>query len=72
MDCKETRHWHIVIDGDNAPKNSDTVVGVWIGIGEAMAELCKYEPETDEWTSMNPDTKGDPLSEPDYWIEMPD
>ena len=72
MDCKATRHWHLVIDGDNVPETSETVVGVWISTSEPMAELCQYDPESNEWTSMNPDTKGDPISEPDYWMEFPD
>lgn len=72
MDCKATRHWHIVIDGGGCPENSETVVGVWISGTETMAELCKYDPEEGEWYSMNPDTKGDPVSDPDYWMEFPD
>ena len=39
---------------------------------EPMAELCKYDPDSEEWTSMNAETKGDALCDPDYWIEFPD
>ena len=48
------------------------VVGVWISTTETMAELCYYDKDTQEWFSANPDTKGDALKEPDYWIEFPD
>lgn len=71
MDCKETRHWHIVLDGAGCPETSDTVVGVWISGTEIYAELCKYDADSKEWTSMNTGTKGDPVNEPDYWIEFP-
>ena len=48
------------------------MVGVWISGSEPYAELCRYIPDSDEWISMNADTKGDPVSEPDYWMEFPD
>ena len=72
MDCKTARHWHIVMGGVGCPETSETVVGVWIIGSEPMAELCKYDPDSEEWTSMNADTKGDALCDPDYWIEFPD
>ena len=72
MDCKEERHWHIIINGDNCPETPDVVVGVWISTTETMAELCYYDQETHELFSANPDTRGDALMEPDYWIEFPD
>ncbi len=72
MDCKAERHWHIIINGDNCPETPDVVVGVWISTTETMAELCYYDKDTQEWFSANPDTKGDALKEPDYWIEFPD
>jgi hypothetical protein len=72
MDCRETRHWHIILNGNGCPETSETVVGVWISGSEPYAELCRYIPDSDEWISMNADTKGDPVSEPDYWMEFPD
>lgn len=72
MDCKATRHWHIILNGRGCPDHNDTVVGVWIIGDEPFAELCKYDPESEEWISMNPDTKGDAVTDPDYWIEFPD
>ena len=72
MDCKESRHWHIVIDGDNCPPDEKVVVGVWCFGSETYAELCFYQKETKEWFSANPDRKGDALIAPDYWIEFPD
>ena len=72
MDCRETRHWHIILNGDGCPETSETVVGVWISGSESYAELCRYIPDSDEWISMNPDTRGDAVREPDYWIEFPD
>lgn len=72
MDCKAIRHWHIILAGDGCPDTNDTVVGVWISGSETYAELCKYNPDSKEWISMNPDTKGDAVREPDYWIEYPD
>ncbi len=72
MDCKTARHWHIVLNGAGCPETSETVVGVWVSGTETYAELCKYDTESEEWISMNPDTKGDALTDPDYWIEFPD
>ena len=72
MDCRETRHWHIILNGNGCPETSETVVGVWISGSEPYAELCRYIPDSDEWISMNADTKGDHVSEPDYWMEFPD
>lgn len=72
MDCNKERYWHIVTNGDNCPADESVVVGVWIQGTETTAELCYYWKETKEWFSANPNTKGDPLIEPDYWIEYPD
>ena len=72
MDCNKQRRWHIVIDGDNCPKTDDVVVGVWVSVSETWGELCYYVKETKEWISANPNTRGDALIAPDYWIEFPD
>lgn len=72
IDCKQTRKWHIIIDGDNVPKTENVVVGVWICGSETYAELCFYDNDCKEWYSANPGTKGDAVNEPDYWIELPD
>ncbi len=72
LDCKDTRHWHIIIDGSGCPETCDVVVAVWVSTTETMAELAYYDKENDEWFSANPNTKDDPVCEPDYWIEFPD
>ena len=72
MDCKTARKWHIVIDGDNVPEDDLIVVGMWITGAEPWVELCHYEAEPKEWYSDQPETRGNCLREPDYWIEAPD
>lgn len=64
--------WNVILDGKNCPVNDDTVVAVWVQGTETSAELAYYEEATKEWFSANPGTKGDPMIEPDYWIQFPE
>jgi hypothetical protein len=71
-DCKAELHWHIVMNGDNCPPEKSVVVGFWISTTETIAELCYYVKESNEWFSASPNSNGDAVLEPDYWIETPD
>ena len=63
--------WHAIIDGRNCPGTDDVVVGYWICGSETYAELCYYDWTAKEWYSASPSTRGDPVTEPDYWTELP-
>ena len=64
--------WHSIINKkSNRPKDK-VVVGYFISGPYEFAELCYYDPESDEWFSASPETRGDKLNEPDYWIDLPD
>lgn len=65
--------WHIVIDGNNAPKTCDPVVGYWLNGDESYTAICFYDPEDRLWYDTEQTKKGCyELKEPDYWIELPD
>ena len=68
---EKKRRWNTVINGDNVPKDDRVVVGMWLTGECPYAELCHYEEKTREWLSNHPETTGDSICEPDYWIETP-
>ena len=71
MQTKTPNGWNIIINGENCPPDDNIVVAVWVQGSETEAELAYYEKEPKEWYSANPGSKGDPMIEPDYWIEFP-
>lgn len=64
--------WNIIINGNGKmPPSLEVVVGYFISGPYEFAELCYYDSESDEWFSAQPETRDDPLNEPDYWIDKP-
>lgn len=64
--------WHLIIDKNSERPKDDVVVGYYISGSYEFAILCYYDQKTKQWFSASPDTRGDELNEPDYWIEKPD
>lgn len=60
--------WHTIIEGaGQKPAKDQVVIGYWIQ-GVHFAELCYYDNDEEEWYSCD---QNDCISEPDYWIELP-
>jgi len=68
----KNKDWNTIVDGNSKrPQKDEVVVGYFISGPYKFAELCYYDPESDEWFSASPDTYDDPVNKPDYWIEKP-
>lgn len=70
MDDKKSK-WHIIIDGQGAPTDSNPVVALWTQGSETFAGLAYRDIETNHWFLLNVGDGDDPVIEPDYWIEIP-
>lgn len=68
----KNKNWHSIISKKSKRPNNKVVVGYYRDESYEFAILCYFDEKLNEWYSASPETRGDELNEPDYWIELPD